>query len=203
VFDEAASIERALSLLGAALEARGAGPYEIVVVGGAALTVVGIRIRPTKDVDVLALRQPSQIPEERVLIKHKTLPEPLLEAAAVVADGLGLDSDWLNAGPADLIDQGLPEGFERRLNEVSYGPRLRVWLPSREDLICLKTYAAADTGVGRHTEDLRSLQPSCEELLVGAVWARSQDPSEAFREMLIGLLHYFGCESAADEIRHG
>lgn len=203
MFDSGAAVRESLSLLGAALEAQGAGPYEIVVIGGAALSVIGIGIRPTKDVDVLALRQAPTHLSGLTLVKHKPLPEPLLTAAATVADALGLSDDWLNAGPADLLDHGLPEGLESRLTAESFGPRLTIWVPSREDLICFKTYAAADMGVGRHTEDLQALEPSCEELLAGAAWARSQDPSEAFRDMLVGLLRYFHCEAAAEEISHG
>lgn len=203
MFDKAGSIQQALSLLGAALQAKDAGPYEIVVVGGAALTVAGFGIRPTRDVDVVALRQPPRSFGGGRLVKSKPLPPPLSEAAAAVALAMGLESDWLNAGPADLLDHGLPDGFEERMTETVCGPRLTVWIPCREDLICLKTYAAADTGVGRHTEDLRALRPSCAELLVGAKWARSQDPSEAFLEMLVGLVRYFGCEDAVKEVGCG
>jgi hypothetical protein len=120
-----------------------------------------------------------------------------------VAEALELDQDWLNPGPADLLDHGLPAGFDGRLSESFLGTRLAVWLPSREDLICLKTYAAADMGVGRHTEDLKALQPTCEELLAGAAWAQSQDPSEDFRTMLVGLLGYFDCAEAAKELIRG
>ncbi len=83
MFDQRETVDRALSLLAAALEASGSEPYEIIVIGGAALSI------------------------------------------------LGLDREWLNAGPADLLDQGLPEGFEQRLTAERYGPRLTVWLPAR------------------------------------------------------------------------
>ena len=196
MFDDSNAVERVLSLLGAALEAVEAGPYELVVVGGAAMSVLGIGVRATKDIDVLGLREPFAV------TKYKPLPDPLIAAVAAVADALQLDADWLNARPADLLDHGLPEGFEGRLTVARFGPRLAVWYPSREDLICLKTYAAADLGPGRHTEDLQALHPSCEELLAGARWAQSQDPSEAFRGMLAGLLAYFGCETAGEELSH-
>jgi hypothetical protein len=200
MFDTGDTIREAFSLLGAALESRESAPYEIVVVGGAALSVIGVGVRATKDIDVLALRSRSPGSPATGLFKHKPLPSALLEAAEAVEHALGLDHDWLNAGPADLVDQGMPKGFESRLTSERYGSHLTVWFPSREDLICLKTYAAADTGVGRHTEDLRALGASCDELLAGALWARSQDPSEAFREMLIGLLRHFHCDEAAKEI---
>lgn len=63
-------------------------------------------------------------------------------------------------------------------------------------LISLKVYAAADTGVGRHTDDLRALGATCEELLAGTVWARTHDPSLDFCRSLCALLRYFGCAAA-------
>lgn len=203
MFEQREGVDRALSFLAAALEANGSGPYDIIVIGGAALSILGLGIRPTKDIDVLGLRETSVGRPLATVVKHKSLPEPLVRAASQVSRALALSADWLNAGPADLLDQGLPAGFEQRLTARKYGAHLVVWLPAREDLICLKTYAAADMGIGRHTEDLRVLRPSCKELLAGAQWARSQDPSEAFREMLVGLLRYFGCEEVAGELGHG
>jgi hypothetical protein len=199
-FQNARVVEEALSLLGATLEARGVRPYEIVVVGGAAMSVLGFGIRPTKDVDVLALRDQAAGRSRVALLKHKPLPDELVSAAVFVADALGLEPEWLNPGPADLLDFGMPEGFEERLSPRSYGPRLTVLFPSRTDLIFLKTYAAADAGPGRHTEDLQALRPSCEELLAAARWARSHDPSQPFGELLVALLRYFQCQAAAEEL---
>jgi hypothetical protein len=194
------AIERALSLLAAALEAGDVAPVSLVIIGGAAMNVLGLRIRPTKDVDVLAIRGPASESSEIVLLKHKPLPEPLVRAAEQVAEALDLDPGWLNAGPADLLDWGLPEGFERRLTERTYGPRLTVLLPAREDLVCLKVYAAADTGPGRHTEDLRALHPTRDEILSGVRWARTQDPSEGFRSMVTALLAYLDVDVAEGDI---
>lgn len=200
-FDGADAIDRALSLLAATLEARGVAPVELVVIGGAALNVLGVCIRPTKDVDVLAVVDARAGHDELVLVKQKPLPEPIEAAARTVADALGLDPGWLNAGPADLLDWGLPEGFEGRLTPRLYRTRLTIHLPARFDLICLKVYAAADVGVGRHTEDLQALCPTCDELLSGAGWARTQDPSEGFLDMLLRLLHYFGCGDVGEALR--
>lgn len=193
-------IDGALSLLGSTLEARGVAPCELVVVGGAAFNLAGIAIRPTTDVDVLALREGGTIRTGPVLVKHKPLPAPIVSAAAAVAEALGLDPGWLNAGPADLLDFGLPDGFEHRLTLRRYGTHLAVLTPSREDLICLKVYAAADSGVGRHTQDLEALTATCDELLAAARWARSQDPSAEFRTQFDGLLRYYGCDVAAEAI---
>jgi len=191
-------IDSALSLLAATMEARGLAPCELVVIGGAAFNLAGIVIRPTTDVDVLALCEGRSTDSAPILVKHKPLPGPITAAAASVAEALGLGPDWLNGGPADLLDCGLPEGFESRLAFRRYGTHLAVLTPSREDLICLKVYAAADSGVGRHTQDIEALNATCEELLAGARWARSQDPSVEFRAELVGLLRYYGCKPAAE-----
>ncbi len=197
---DASAIHQALSLTAASLESAGAAPVELVVIGGAALNVLGIRIRPTRDVDVLALRDPGSIGSAHELIKGAPLPEPVVRAAAQVAVAMDLDRKWLNAGPADLLDHGLPDGFVDRLTARVNGPKLTVHFPDRSDLICLKVYAAADTGVGRHTEDLQAMQLSCAELLAGARWARIQDPSDGFRSMLSAFLRYFGCDAEEGEL---
>lgn len=186
-------------MLSAALEARGIAGVELVVIGGAALNILGVVVRPTRDVDVLAICEGRDADGAPVLIKHKPLPASVASAALVVADALGLDPNWLNAGPADLLDWGMPAGFEQRLAALAYGANLVVHTPAREDLICLKVYAAADTGIGRHTEDLEALQADCDELLAGARWAHTQDPSEGFRTMLLGLLRHYGCHRIAEE----
>lgn len=77
------TIEQALKRLGMVLEQRGAG-YEIVVVGGSALLLLGIIQRPTKDLDVLALVS------NGVYVTARPLPTELEQAAHDVAMDLGL-----------------------------------------------------------------------------------------------------------------
>lgn len=43
------------------------------------------------------------------------LPSPLVQAARAVARDLGLDPDWLNAGPALQWRAGMPPGLEARI----------------------------------------------------------------------------------------
>lgn len=195
-----AAIERTFHMLAAQLEAAGSAPIGIAVIGGAALNMLGVVVRPTRDVDVLSLVQADRGGSGIVLVKSSLLPNSLLDAAVGVARNLGLEDNWLNSGPADLLDHGLPEGFERRLAANSYGPSLTIHIPAREDLICFKVYAAADTGVGRHTQDLAALEPTDDELLAGARWTRSQDPSEGFKTMLVALLRFMGADNAAERL---
>src|SRR2546423_15112912 len=107
------SIERALATLGALLEERGIG-YEIVVVGGSALLLLGLIHRPTKDLDVLALvDQGNYVPAQ-------PLPAGLAQAASDVAEELGLAPDWLTSGPTSQLERGLPEGFRERVATLTY-----------------------------------------------------------------------------------
>ena len=78
---------------------------EIVVIGGSALTALGLVKRATRDVDLLA------IAENGELRPAKPLPEALRTARDRVARDSELDENWLNAGPTDLLRWGLPAGF--------------------------------------------------------------------------------------------
>ena len=66
---------------------------EAVVIGGAALGLLGVVTRQTRDCDIL----------------HPELPTPILAAAREFAkirsiDGDLLAEDWLNNGPASIVD---------------------------------------------------------------------------------------------------
>ena len=69
----------------------------------------------------------------------------LVGAVEDVARALDLATDWLNPGPASMMDFGLPPGFERRVSVRTYGG-LEVHVAGRADLICFKLYAAVDSG---------------------------------------------------------
>lgn len=122
------------------------------------------------------------------------MPAPVVEARDAVAADFGVGEGWLNAGPGDLLQWGLPDGFISRLTRRDFGPELVVHLASRFDQIHFKLYALADQGLGRHEQDLRALEPSREELLAAARWTITQDPSEAFRQELAVALRYLGVE---------
>jgi len=182
-------VRELLTALSEQLAARGQH-YEVVVVGGSALLALELVDRTTQDVDVVALRQGG------ALIKADPLPADLLEARNRVANDFDLPEDWLNPGPASLMDFGLPEGFQERVSTWNLGTGLIVHFVSRLDQIHLKLYALVDQGIGKHEADLRALAPSREELIVAARWTRIHDPSAGFREMLERALHYLGVDDA-------
>lgn len=172
------TLHEALHVLGAILLDRG-NAYEIVVIGGGALLLLDLIHRSTKDLDVLAWVDGTR------WIEAQPLPGPLLEAIREVSGALGLESDWLNTGPSDLLRSGLPAGFAERTIVRKYGG-LTVRIASRFDQIAFKLYASVDHGLrSRHFADLRALLPTQGEIREVAAWCLTQDVSEPFNVMLI------------------
>jgi hypothetical protein len=185
-----AELEQALTALGELLAVRGLH-YEVVVVGGGNLILRGRISRPTtKDLDLLGELTAGEV---RTL---NPMPAGLREAVTDVARTFGLAPDWLNTGPESLLQLGLPTGFAERLDRRDFGG-LVAWLAGEHDMVCFKLYAAVDQGPrSRHFQDLVELQPDPDELLEAALWARSHDPSPAFRSELIAALTALGVEAA-------
>jgi Nucleotidyltransferase of unknown function (DUF6036) len=71
--------------------------YEIVIIGGSALTALGLVKRATKDVDLLA------IAENGELRSAEPLPDSLRIARDRVARDFSLDEKWLNSGPTSIL----------------------------------------------------------------------------------------------------
>jgi hypothetical protein len=180
MLEDGKSIERALALVGELLQARGVR-RRIVIIGGAAINLLGIVSRATTDVDILAFGRPNG----SLYPPDEPLPPDLAAAANTVAGDLGLDPHWLNTGPASQWRTGLPPGLPGRVQWRDFGG-LAVGIVSRYDLIHFKLYAAADApGPGSvHAQDLLALSPSDLELAAAAEWVRSQDPSPAFADAL-------------------
>jgi hypothetical protein len=178
-----------LSALEAQLRVRQSA-HDLVVVGGSALLALGFVDRPTRDIDVVAMRDADGL----VAMTH--LPPDLADAAGKVARDFALPEDWLNTGPARLLDFGLPDGFLARGTTRRYGPALSVMYAARYDQIHFKLYAMVDQGVGKHERDLRALNPTPEELVAAARWTRTHDPSPGYRDMLLNALAYLGVSDA-------
>lgn len=189
------TIGQALRLLDGFLREGNAAPVDLVVCGGSSLIALGLVVRTTRDVDVMALRKP-----DGELLCSNPLPESVEQAVRRVADVLGLDGHWLNAGPASQIKTGFPEGMAARLHPVQYGTHLTISYVDRYDLIHFKVCAATDNGPGRHADDLLALKPTPEEMLAAAQWALTQDVSEGFRTVLKDMLRRLGYERASGAI---
>ena len=181
------TLQEALKALAGFLEADGATPESLVVIGGSALITLGFVSRTTQDVDIMAGVDPV-----RGLVDPRPMSQALRDAADQVARELQLAPQWLNTGPADQVLAGLPEGFLSRLTRHDYGPCLTIFLPDRFDLIHLKLFAIMDQGPGRHVHDLQALQPTEDELLLAARWALTQDAGEVFPQIVQSTLTALG-----------
>ena len=188
-------IEAVFHLLGERLQSENLGPFRLVICGGASLISMSLISRATSDVDIVAL-----MGEENKLISPDPLPHALVKNAEIVAEDLGLDEHWLNTGPKDLFQMGLPEGFLQRLTKREYGTNLTVYFAGRLDQIHFKVYAAADQGPGKHLTDLQSLNPTSIELEQAAKWAKTHDVSEAFHNTLRSMFIEMGHENVARRI---
>lgn len=184
---ESDTLHEALMTLGQLLQRRGEG-YEIAVIGGSGLLLLGTVRRTTMDVDVVALVR------EGTLISAAPLPAELVAGVIDVGRALGLGPAWLNAGPTALLDFGLPGGFLQRC-EVHRFAGLIVHVASRIDQIHFKLYAAADHGPrSKHVSDLKALAPTPADLITAARWCRTQDPSPGFLLALSNVLRFFEVE---------
>ena len=168
-------LEEALRVLGELLADRELY-YEVVAVGGGSLLLLGLILRPTRDLDLVGLVEEGQI------VNADPLPLPLVETADEVGRALQLEKGWLNIGPASLFKMGLPPGFMSRLHARHYGG-LTIYLADRFDQICFKLYATVDQGVqSKHFSDLITLKPSVDELEQARSWCVTHDVSAIFEE---------------------
>lgn len=161
------TLTSALNLLGEFLAEGASPPVWLVVGGGSALLVQRLSNRPTKDVDVMALRE-----WEGNVISAYPLPAEVKHAAAKVAEELRLSSDWLN-GAASLhgFDLALlPKHFWQDLETREYGLNLKISFIGRLGLILLKLSAALDRDQRRDIEDLLNLKPTRAEAEQSLRW---------------------------------
>ncbi len=170
-------LEGALNILGQLLADRNL-QYEVVAIGGGSLLLLGLIERTTRDLDLVALMK------ERELISANPLPQSFIKAVKEVGQALHLGNDWINIGPASLLEAGLPSGFIQRLHARKYNA-LTVYLADRFDQICFKLYASVDQGPkSKHFFDLCTLKPSLQELNQAKAWCLSQDSSSEFAQDL-------------------
>ncbi len=181
-----AMVEAMFAALADRLDEHGA-TVGIVLLGGAALNLLGFVDRPTRDVDVLARMGQTT----GRLTPPEPLPDALRDAIADVALDFNQPGDWMNTTVAFQWRTGLPPGLEQRVEWREFGA-LRVGLVARVDLIAFKLYASADqTGPGSvHVSDLLALRPSREELAAAAEWIRTQDTSPEYHAVVQRVIAY-------------
>ena len=133
-----------------------------VLIGGAALSLLGVIERPTLDCDVL----------------HPSIPEEVLSAARLFADsydrgGSSLSVDWLNNGPASIA-KALAHGWRSRLVLLFSGKAITFHTLGRTDLLGTKLLGLCDRG-GQDLDDCIAFAPTTDELKDAAAWVSAHD----------------------------
>jgi Nucleotidyltransferase of unknown function (DUF6036) len=175
----------------------GGSRIDLVVCGGTALFALGLAERTTRDVDVLGCYT-VQGGIARI-DKIGPFPEWFKSAARTVQRDFNLAEDWINTGPENQLETGLPEGFEERLVRKSYGTHFTIYYISRYDQIHFKLYAAIDLG-GYHVDDLFNLRPTVSEMRAATKWVLTQDVSDGFRLILKDFLNKKGYHGIAQTL---
>jgi hypothetical protein len=135
--------------------------FEAIIIGGAALGLMGVTSRQTRDCDVL----------------DPPLPRLIHEAALAFAarqrdQGEMLDDDWLNDKPSSLVN-ALPPGWRDRLQLVFSGNAVLLRTLGRQELLMSKLFALCDRGLD--LPDCLALAPTPAELDQVRPWLEVQD----------------------------
>lgn len=133
--------------------------FESVIIGGAALIVMGLGNRFTRDIDCL----------------DPVIPDAIKQAAQDFRAGnpsLRLWENWLNNGPISLADD-LPEGWDERLVPIFEGKALTFRTLGRLDLLMTKLFALCDRQ--QDLGDCVALSPTARELDACLGWLYERD----------------------------
>jgi hypothetical protein len=135
--------------------------FEAVAIGGAALAIMGVISRETKDCDILD----PQIPKVIQLLAEEFAREQ-------TKIGNVLRPDWLNNGPSSLV-KNLPSGWQKRVEPLFSGTHVKLTTLGRLDLLRTKLFAFCDRGTDR--QDCLALKPTAKELSECLEWVKHQD----------------------------
>lgn len=137
--------------------------FEAIIIGGAALNIMDIITRQTKDVDFLDPDIPDNIKIASVKFAQEN-PELKLDP-----------KNWMNNGPKSLV-RDLPDGWRNDLQKIFTGHSLNLWTLGRLNLLRTKLYACADRDIDY--QDCLALRPSLKELEECKEWVLLGDTSE-------------------------
>ena len=126
--------------------------FEAIVIGGAALALLGIITRTTRDVDLLT----------------SSIPPIIKRQAKEFAKIRGLAESWLNNAPESLKNE-LPAGWESKIQRIYQGKSLTLWTLERQHLIISKLYATCDRDADDF-QDLLAMKPNAKEIDEASDW---------------------------------
>jgi hypothetical protein len=144
--------------------------FEGVAIGGAALVVLDVIQRATRDIDLL----------------ETEIPAAISKAASEFASKYGLSEHWFNAGPADLL-RYLPSSWKTDLQPLYSGMSLNLKTLSRINIIRTKFWAMCDRM--RDVDDLIAIAPSDDEIEIALEWVRPLDANPAWPKHAESMAH--------------
>lgn len=161
--------------------------FELVVAGGAAMTLEGFKGHTT-DIDLLS---------------PKVLPDSIRNGAAHVGRVKKLGVEWLNTDLAHMLSKAtapskLPQYFHEISRTIELSDNLKISLIGRQALISLKMYAATPS-YRKHTLDISNLQPDRMEIIEAIRFVMSIDDSDSRKDDLRIVMKDLGFDF--DEIK--
>jgi predicted nucleotidyltransferase component of viral defense system len=138
-------LEQALTLLNTKLANKNI-VFDITVLGSMALYLTGFNIQRKTDLDIC----------------NENIKEEIKLFIIEVSQELGLAKDWINNRASSI--KPLPSEFEYRLIHINKYSHINIKVFSKEDLIKLKVNALYSRDETKDLEDLKSLQPTANQL---------------------------------------
>jgi hypothetical protein len=154
--------------------------FELVVVGGAAMAILGFKDQTT-DIDVL---------------RPEVLPEAIINGMANIGKIRRLGSGWLNSNLGYMLMKTrgsveLPEYFNEVSRIIEVGKNLKISLIGRQALISLKLHAATPS-YSKHTTDINQLEPDISEIIEAVRFVLSLDSTDVRKDDLRVVLKDLG-----------
>ena len=143
--------------------------YEGIIIGGAALVILEITTRLTRDVDCLSPKIPDEIKKASIEFADKN-------------KHLNLDHNWFNNGPISLLNE-LPDSWKDRLQPAFDGKNLKLQTLGRPDFLKTKLYAYCDRNLP-DLKDLLILKPTVQELADSMSWVKLRDANPGWPDFV-------------------
>ena len=142
--------------------------FECILIGGAALRIMDVVSRFTRDADVL----------------DPAIPDPIKDASVEFAEQYEkeeLSPEWFN-DTAKAFSYGLPKGWRTRTVKIFNGKSLSFETLGRTDFIKTKVYAYCNRG--SDLDDLKSLEVTEKELDDALPWLKERMPEKLFGDQV-------------------
>ena len=140
--------------------------FDSIIIGGAALSIMGVIDRETRDIDCL----------------DPKIPDEILRAAEnfrIENPHLNLAPKWINNGPDTLVRE-LPTRWRMRIIPIFDGKAIRLSTLGRSDLLKTKLFALCDRDFD--FQDCVKMNPSLEELDECFEWVSERDGNPGRRK---------------------